>query len=98
MDFFTKAMNLGFGAFAVTREKAEKLMEEMVEKGEVSREEAKQTIDELIRRGSEQSNNIRNMIKEEINRFKNDNISRAEFEALEARVKELENQLSKEES
>jgi polyhydroxyalkanoate synthesis regulator phasin len=92
MDFFNKAMNFGLGAISITREKAENLIDEMVEQGEISREEAKQTMEELIRKGNEQRMQIQNIIKDEFNNFKTDNayVKKVEFDTLEVRVTELE--------
>jgi len=87
-----KAMYLGLGIFSVTREKAEKMMNELVEKGEMSRDEAKQTIDDLLARGEEERKSLRNMIKEEIEDWHKEFplVTRSEFESLKAKLEELQ--------
>ncbi|MBO8158482.1 polyhydroxyalkanoate synthesis regulator [Thermosyntropha sp.] len=94
-SIFKKALYFGIGAMSMTREKAEKFFNEMVEKGEMTREEAKQFIDEAIKKGEEERNEIRKMVQEEILNLK-DELSvatKSEIAALEARIRELENKL-----
>lgn len=92
MSMIKKAMYLGLGIFSVTREKAEKMMNELVEKGEMSRDEAKQTIDDLLTRGEEERQALRKMVKEEIEGWHKDFslVTRSEFESLKAKLEELQ--------
>lgn len=95
MNLFEKVINLGFGAVSLTREKAEEMVRELDEKGEMSREEARQAVDKAMKKGEEEKIQIKQMIRDEINSFKNsdNNVSRKELEILEARIKELESRL-----
>ncbi|MDD4803058.1 MAG: polyhydroxyalkanoate synthesis regulator [Syntrophomonas sp.] len=97
MSFMLKAVNLGLGAISLTKEKAEKFIDEMVEKGEINREDAKQTLDEVIKKGAEYREEIRTLAREEIDNWRSKCavVSRADYEKLEQRIKELENKLSK---
>ncbi|SHG60688.1 Polyhydroxyalkanoate synthesis regulator phasin [Thermosyntropha lipolytica DSM 11003] len=90
-----KAFYFGLGAMSITREKAEKLINELVERGEMSKEEAKQFIDEALKKGEEEKEALRRMIREEFFNLKNDVAvaTKAELEALEARIKALEDRL-----
>ena len=54
MNMIEKVLYLGLGVFSVTRERMEKVVNELIEKGELSREEARQVMDELIKRGEEE--------------------------------------------
>jgi hypothetical protein len=54
MNMIEKVLYLGLGVFSVTRERMEKVVNELIEKGELSREEAGQVMDELIKRGEEE--------------------------------------------
>ena len=92
MSIFKEAFYLGLGAMSMTREEAEKLYDEMIAKGETSREEAKQFIEDAIKKGEEERKEMRNMVRDEINEMRNDFsfVRKSEFDALEARVKELE--------
>ncbi len=95
-QMFRKMMYFGFGAMTITREKAEKFFNEMVEKGEMSKDEAKGFIDEAIKKGQEEQNEIKKMIQTEFENFKNDLplVSRADVKNLEMRIAELEKKLN----
>ena len=96
MDMFEKFINLGLGAFSITKEKAEKMMDEMVERGEINREEAKKTLEDIIKKGEEQRDQFRAMIREEMDKFKTDHVSshKSKIADLEARIKDLEEKLN----
>jgi polyhydroxyalkanoate synthesis regulator phasin len=90
-----KAFYLGLGVMSMTREKAERFYNEMIEKGHMSGEEAREFVDEAVKKGAEERKEMSKFIREEMDEFKKDwsIVSRTEFEALEARVKELEQKL-----
>lgn len=89
-------MYFGFGALTISREKAEKFFNEMVEKGEMSGEEAKSFIDETIKKGQEQKEEVRKMVQSEFETLKNQLsfVNRSEINALENRIAELENKVA----
>lgn len=91
-----KMIYLGLGTLSLTREKAEKMMNEMVDKGEVNKEEARQFIDEAIKKGAEEKEELRQMIRQEYQEIKNQFslVTKKELEALEARIKALEDKVS----
>ena len=89
-----RALYLGLGVLSVTREKAEKLMKEMVEKGEINAEEGNTFVDDLIKRGEEVKQEMKTFIEEEVKcKHKELAVTREEFSALEQRVKDLEMRL-----
>jgi len=92
---FRDAFYFGLGALGMTRERLEKYYNEMIEKGEVTRDEARQFIDEAIKRGEEERKEMRDMMREEMDNLHKEFflVRRKEFEALESRVKELEEKL-----
>lgn len=96
MNMFDKFLNLGIGTFSLTKEKAEKLIDEMVERGEINREEAKKTVEDIIKKGEEQKDQFRSMIREEMDKWRSDHAvsSKAKIEDLEARIKDLEEKLN----
>lgn len=96
MNIFERFINLGLGTFSMSMEKAEKFVDEMVERGELNREEAKKTVEDLIKKGEEQREHIRSMMRDEMDKWKRDSGSanREEIEKLEARIKELEDKLN----
>ena len=95
MRFMVKAINLGLGAISLTKEKAEKFIDEMVEKGEISKEDAKQTLEDVMKKGEEHKEEVRNLVREEIDSWKSKFgvVSRADYEKLEQRIKDLESKL-----
>ncbi|MGI5912250.1 MAG: phasin family protein [Syntrophomonadaceae bacterium] len=90
-----KAFLFGLGAMSMTRETAERYINEIIEKGQMSTEEARQFVEDAIKKGEDERKEIQKLIREEIGDFKKDFflVTRAEFEALEARIKELEQKL-----
>ncbi len=90
-----KAIYFGLGAISLTREKAEKMIHEMVEKGEMSKEEAKNFVDDAIKRGEEEKLELRNVIREELNDLKDlFASSQSEIEDLKSKINDLEGKLS----
>ena len=76
--------------------RSEIFINEMVERGEINREDAKQTVENVMTKGEELRDAIRNMVKEEMDSIKNksDSVSKAEYDELLERVKELESKLN----
>ena len=91
-----KMLYFGLGALSITREKAEKLYNELEERGEVSKEDAKRFVEEAIKRGEEDQAAVKEMIQKEWQSIKDDLplVSRSEFDALQDRIKELEAKLN----
>ena len=87
-------MYQGIGAFSMARQKMEKALAEMVEKGQMSREEGKKVYDEFsdeaLKAGKEFKDNMKESFRELLE--KSGIPSREEFEALKARVEALERQ------
>ena len=85
-------MYQGLGVIAITKDKMEKAISEMVEKGRMTREEGKKFYDELseetTKAGKEFRENAKDTIRDWIE--KSGIPSREEFEALKARVEALE--------
>ena len=53
-DMFEKGFYFGLGAFSVTKEKAEKLISDLVKKGKLSHEEAGKVVKDLLSRAEEE--------------------------------------------
>ncbi|MGI6435781.1 MAG: phasin family protein [Syntrophomonadaceae bacterium] len=95
MPMMRKFLYFGLGALSLTRDKAEKIMNEMVDKGEINKDEAKQFVDDAIKRGTEEKEELRKMIKQEYEEIKSQLsfVSKKDLEALEARIKALEDRI-----
>lgn len=61
-----KGVLVGLGLLSMTREKAQKIVDDLTQRGEVSREEAREWVDRLVQRGEEERQAIRKLIREEV--------------------------------
>lgn len=88
-DIIKKTILAGLGAFTLTREKAEDLIEDLVKKGELTREEKPNILSDLIKATEKRKDEARNFVKEEVQKIlKTLNIpTRDEINALEKRLK-----------
>ena len=87
-----KLMHLGIGAAALTEDKVESLVHDLIKKGELSEEEGKKTISELREKIKARRNELQEKIENTVSatvkkmRF----VTREEFENLEKRIAALE--------
>jgi polyhydroxyalkanoate synthesis regulator phasin len=90
-----KMIYFGLGALTLTRERAEKVFSEMVEKGEMNRDEAKQWVEDVIKRGEEEKTEFRAAIRKEMEEIRSDFplVTKADLEAIEARLAAIESKL-----
>ncbi len=95
-DLISKGLNLGLGLVLVSKEQIEKIVDELVKKGEVSANDSKELIRELSEKGEEEKKEINTRINEQLEKLLGDLKipTRADLERLEQRVQELENKLS----
>lgn len=98
-DLFKKAISLGVGLTIVSKEKVEKVVEELVKRGELAPSESKALVDRLIERGEEESVVLKSAVQEQVGRVLKEmkvpvQSDIAELESrivvLERRVAELE--------
>lgn len=68
-DILRKAIALGLGITAVSREKVQQFVDELVVKGELGRNESKEVVDRLIARGEEQQSEIKRMVQDQIRKI-----------------------------
>lgn len=91
-DLMKRAMQVGLGAFSVTKEKAEQLVDELVKRGELSQNEAKEFIENLVERGKQEQAELRNVVRTEVQKIQEDLplVSKKEIKNLEERIARLE--------
>jgi len=65
-DFFERLILIGLGLMAVTKEKAEKFADELVEKGKIKREDVPQLIENILQSAERGREKVREVIQEEI--------------------------------
>lgn len=87
-----KSLMIGMGALSLTREKAEKIVRELEEKGEVTSDEAKQFVNELAERGEQERSALKKVVATELERLKNMTgiITKKDLSVFEERLKKLE--------
>jgi len=97
-DLLKKSLSLGLGFAIVSKEQIDKVIDELVTKGELSANESKEFMNELIVKGEEQQNEINVKLKAQITKIMEElNLpSKAEFEGLEKRISQLEKNMLKE--
>lgn len=67
-----KGLLAGLGLLSMTREKAEKVIDELSREGEVQKSEMKQWVDQLSDRGEEERQALRNLIRDEMKKVLDD--------------------------
>ncbi|OLN29718.1 phasin family protein [Desulfosporosinus metallidurans] len=92
-DLISKGLALGLGLAVVSKEQIEKLVDELVKKGEVSTSESKELVRELFEKGEAEKKEMNSRIHEQVEKLLKDlNIpTKADLERLEQRIQELEN-------
>ncbi|MGB9802428.1 MAG: phasin family protein [Desulfofundulus sp.] len=87
----------GIGALALTTEKAEKIIDELAERGQMSKEEVRHFLQELIARGEQEKENLSETLRREVSRLRVELglVTRSEIEELKNRICRLEEQLAK---
>ena len=91
-EFFERSIELGLGAAMLTAEGAQRLVSDMVNRGEVAREESTGLVDRLVVIGREQQEALRETIEKTTERMmERMNVARQdEVAALRQRVDDLE--------
>ncbi len=88
-------LSLGWGTFSFTREKAEKIVNVLISKGEMSREEARQTMELLLARGEKERNEAKKYVQQKakkmLQRF--NFATRDDLLALQAQINILETKI-----
>jgi polyhydroxyalkanoate synthesis regulator phasin len=73
MDYLKKAMLIGIGLAAATREKVEEYIQELVKKGEISEKEGKELLNDLLERSKkmkdEMEKKVENIVADTLSRL-----------------------------
>jgi len=95
-DLFKKAISLGVGLTIVSKEKVEKVVEELVKRGELAPSESKALVDRLVERGDEERGMFKSAVQEQVQRvLKELKVPvQSDFAALELRIAVLESRLA----
>lgn len=91
-NLLKKSLLIGMGALTLTREKAERVVRELEQKGEITSREASEFINELMEKGEQERNALRKTIGQELERLiKTMGLAtKTDIKALEERLDRLE--------
>ncbi|GAE93953.1 hypothetical protein JCM21714_3075 [Gracilibacillus boraciitolerans JCM 21714] len=94
-DTFKKGLTLGIGLAAASKEQAEKVINELMKKGEISQEESDNLFQEWKQKGEESQKQMDLKVKEKLKKLlvELDVVTKDDLTALEQRITQLENQL-----
>jgi polyhydroxyalkanoate synthesis regulator phasin len=96
-DLLEKILLTGLGTVSLTKEKAEKIVNELIARGEIEKARKKETVDDLIKKGNDIKKTLEVMMEAKIKRMieKMPLVTKSEFEKLEKRISLLEKELLK---
>jgi len=63
---FERSFLAGIGLLSMTHEKAQKIVDELIQRGEVQRGDAKEWVERLVQRGDEERQAIHKLIHDEV--------------------------------
>lgn len=63
-DLINKAISLGYGVAETSKEQIEKLVDDLVKKGEISRAESTGFVNELVRKSEDAQNRMKSAIRD----------------------------------
>ncbi|MCJ8012843.1 polyhydroxyalkanoate synthesis regulator [Paenibacillus sp. KQZ6P-2] len=95
-DLFKKAISLGWGLTIVSKEKIERTVEDLVQRGELAPAESRDLIDRLVERGEEEKAQFKDFLREQIQRVLTELHVPTEYDvtSLEQRIATLEKRIS----
>lgn len=94
-DLIKKAVLTGIGLAALTKEKIEEVVKDVVEKGKLSEKEGKEFIDELLKKSEGVREKVEGQIEKAVQTTlkKMNLVTRDEFSKLEKQIRQLKKAL-----
>jgi polyhydroxyalkanoate synthesis repressor PhaR len=91
MDFFKKSVLFGLGVFDLTKEKAEKMVDEMIKRGEMTQSDKAKAVKELLKGHDERMEKLKKKIDESVEKVtaKVKGKEKEEFAKLQKKIDEL---------
>ncbi|ACB83892.1 phasin family protein [Natranaerobius thermophilus] len=96
-NFLKKGVNFGLGLAVMSKEQIEKMVDELVKKGEIAPEESKRVINNMMERGEEERSKLNDMIQEQTRQvFRElDTATGEDIQELRIKLEELEQRIEK---
>ena len=95
--FARKAALLGIGIAAITKEKAESLVKDLIKKGDLNQDEGKKLVTELMTKSKKSKKELETTVNKQVSVIiKKANVaSKKEIKILEVKIKKLEAEIKK---
>lgn len=94
-DLFRDLFSLSLGAALYSKEQVEKIVDELVKKGEIGAKEAEQMVEKFIEKGESSKKELDDLVKARVKQIMKelDLVTMEEYNELKKRVEELEKKL-----
>jgi polyhydroxyalkanoate synthesis regulator phasin len=88
---------IGAGLWAMTEERIDELVKDLVDKGDISKEEGKKTVQDLLEESKKQKADIEKRVSEKIQDAisKKDIFTRKDIDELELKIRDLEEEIQR---
>ncbi|MCK5289872.1 MAG: hypothetical protein KAJ20_01035 [Candidatus Aenigmarchaeota archaeon] len=95
--FARKAALLGIGVAAITKEKADSLVKDLIKKGDLNKDEGKKLVAEVLKKSKKSKDELETTVNKQVHLvIKKANVaSRKEINILEKKIKKLEGDIKK---
>ncbi|MBW6466973.1 MAG: phasin family protein [Brevefilum sp.] len=91
---FERSVLAGIGVLSMTHEKAQKIVDELIRRGEVQKDEAKDWVERLVQRGDEERQSLRKLIHDEVKSSLDELglVTKEDLQDLESKIETLSKQ------
>lgn len=92
VDIMKKTVLTGLGLAAITKEKAEEIVSDLVKQGELSKDEGRQLVDSIIKKADAEKREIRGWVQQEVKKVLDTMgfATKADLDEIKARLERLE--------
>ncbi len=96
LDIIKKSIYFGLGSFAATKEKAEQIVDELIEKGQLSKDQRAKAVKEILDEAEKKEQEIQKLIRSNIDKILNEEIqvaTKKDISRIEEHLLEIEKKL-----
>jgi len=94
-DVLEKVFSLGLGIAAAGREQIERIVEDLVKKGEISQAESKGLVEDLMKKGEEAQKKIEEIARQRLHAILGDVATKEDIARIEQRLQALEQKIAR---